>query len=245
MSGALLSSCTPTSEVGRFCCRSQVVRDWAVWLFVKSRGFAAAAPDSLYATPTLRNAQSPIGWWSSDQGCEPSQVLATKLATPTMASQSSGQRTSATHRPRFSPLEVCVRQPRCAPRHIMGPASGKPSHKATSAAARRDAQSKLLGHFYVKLVLSALCVIMVTDGPLIPRHVVGTHKRGRHIMTAQNTNTKAYQTEALSNADLDLVAGGGNGNGNNGSGHGKAHQNGSKAVEERSQTYYGRLRTGL
>ncbi len=64
-------------------------------------------------------------------------------------------------------------------------------------------------------------------------------------MTAQNINAKAYQNEALSDATLDLVSGGGNGNGNNGNGHGKAHQNGSKAVEERSQTYYGRLRTGL
>jgi hypothetical protein len=64
-------------------------------------------------------------------------------------------------------------------------------------------------------------------------------------MTAQNTNTKADQTEALSDANLDLVSGGGNANGNNGTGHGKAHQNGSKAVEERSQTYYGKLRTGL
>ena len=66
-------------------------------------------------------------------------------------------------------------------------------------------------------------------------------------MTAQNINAKVYQNEALSDATLDLASGGGNGNGNkgNGNGNGKAHQNGSKAVEERSQTYYGRLRTGL
>jgi hypothetical protein len=30
---------------------------------------------ALYATPTLRDAQNPSGWWPSRQCCEPSQVL--------------------------------------------------------------------------------------------------------------------------------------------------------------------------
>ena len=67
-------------------------------------------------------------------------------------------------------------------------------------------------------------------------------------MERANSNEKSMeiqtdQSDALSDSNLDLVVGGGNGN--NGTGHGKAHQRGSKAEEERSQTYYGRLRTGL
>ena len=32
-------------------------------------------PDTLYATITLRNTESPSGWWSRNQRCEPPQVL--------------------------------------------------------------------------------------------------------------------------------------------------------------------------
>jgi len=52
------------------CCR------WAVGRFVKERpGVDPPALTPLYATPTLRDAQNLSGGWSSDQRCEPPQVL--------------------------------------------------------------------------------------------------------------------------------------------------------------------------
>src|SRR6266567_3990587 len=43
--------------------------------FTWGDGVWSRDPDALYATPTLRDAQSLSGWWPSDQRCEPSQVL--------------------------------------------------------------------------------------------------------------------------------------------------------------------------
>jgi hypothetical protein len=42
---------------------------------LRAAGFDLPAPDALYTTLTLRDAQSLSGWWPSDQRCEPSQVL--------------------------------------------------------------------------------------------------------------------------------------------------------------------------
>ena len=49
--------------------------DGRVAPFVWSSRLWSAGPDALYATPTLRNTQSPSGWRSRNQRCEPSQVL--------------------------------------------------------------------------------------------------------------------------------------------------------------------------
>ena len=43
--------------------------------FTWGDGVWSRDPDALYATPTLRDAQSLSGWWPSDQRGEPSQVL--------------------------------------------------------------------------------------------------------------------------------------------------------------------------
>jgi len=43
--------------------------------FIRATGFNPPIPDALYATFTLRDAQSQYGWWPSEQGCEPPQVL--------------------------------------------------------------------------------------------------------------------------------------------------------------------------
>ena len=42
---------------------------------LRATGFDPRGPDALYATPTLRNAQSLSGRRSRNQRCEPSQVL--------------------------------------------------------------------------------------------------------------------------------------------------------------------------
>jgi hypothetical protein len=71
-----------------------------------------------------------------------------RFVTPSIASQTSVQCNSATdrqhrnphsvrrtvspHLPRFPPLEVCVRRPRCAPRHLHGAGIRKPSQQRKS-----------------------------------------------------------------------------------------------------------------
>ena len=62
------------SACGRLCCKSRVQRIGPVGLSLRAVAFDALAL-AVYATPTLRDAQSLSGWWPSDQRREPSQVL--------------------------------------------------------------------------------------------------------------------------------------------------------------------------
>ena len=55
--------------------QKSAVTDDIVRPFQLGRRGLVPDPDALYATFTLRSTESLSGWWSSDQRCEPPQVL--------------------------------------------------------------------------------------------------------------------------------------------------------------------------
>jgi hypothetical protein len=65
----------PDVSFGSILLQKSAAADGRSVVSLGAAGYDPAGPDALYATATLRDAQSLSGWWSSDQRCEPPQVL--------------------------------------------------------------------------------------------------------------------------------------------------------------------------
>jgi hypothetical protein len=63
------------SAVGRLCCKSRLLLMGRGPFRYERAGFDPPALTPLSATPTLRAARSPSGWWPRNQQCEPSPIL--------------------------------------------------------------------------------------------------------------------------------------------------------------------------